>query len=136
MLQYKRVHGHCIVPSNYEKNPQLAVWVKRQRRQYKFYTEKKPTSMTPERIAKLETLGFAWDCRKSKDSDHVTTTSPNRSVTPPSPQPPIVNKDITVVALEKTADPPALDATNPTTTKTNKIHKFPACEFISFSRNF
>lgn len=25
---FKHTHGHCIVPSNYESNPQLAVWVK------------------------------------------------------------------------------------------------------------
>jgi hypothetical protein len=64
--QYKRVHGHCIVPSQFDENPQLGVWVKRQRQQYKFYCEKKVTSMTPERITKLEKLGFAWDCRKNK----------------------------------------------------------------------
>lgn len=28
LLAFKRGHGHCIVPSNYDKNPQLAVWVK------------------------------------------------------------------------------------------------------------
>jgi hypothetical protein len=37
----------------------------RQRRQFKFYQENKPTSMTPERIVKLDQLGFAWDCRKN-----------------------------------------------------------------------
>ena len=31
LLQYKQVHNDCIVPSNYKANPQLAVWVKRQR---------------------------------------------------------------------------------------------------------
>lgn len=28
LLAFKRINGHCIVPSNYEQNPQLAVWVK------------------------------------------------------------------------------------------------------------
>ena len=28
LSMYKRNHGNCIVPSNYERNPQLAVWVK------------------------------------------------------------------------------------------------------------
>lgn len=31
LLQYKQLHHDCIVPSNYKENPQLAVWVKRQR---------------------------------------------------------------------------------------------------------
>eukprot|EP00934_Nitzschia_sp_Nitz4_P005095 Nitzschia sp. Nitz4//scaffold145_size56662//7061//8339//NITZ4_006552-RA/size56662-snap-gene-0.85-mRNA-1//1//CDS//3329536562//5085//frame0 len=65
LLAFQRQHGHCVVPSNYEPNPQLAVWVKRQRRQYKFYQEKASSSMTPERIDKLNQIGFAWDCRKA-----------------------------------------------------------------------
>lgn len=69
LLEFKRLYGHCIVPSNYENNTQLAVWVKRQRRQYKFYSEGQATSMTQERIDKLEKLGFAWDCRKTKSED-------------------------------------------------------------------
>ena len=28
LLAFKQMHGHCIVPSNYDKNPQLAIWVK------------------------------------------------------------------------------------------------------------
>lgn len=28
LLMFKHLHGHCIVPSNYDKNPQLAIWVK------------------------------------------------------------------------------------------------------------
>lgn len=28
LLAFKQIHGHCIVPSNYDKNPQLAIWVK------------------------------------------------------------------------------------------------------------
>lgn len=64
LIGYKRVHGHCIVPSNFESNPQLAVWTKRQRRQYKKYQDWTSSSMTPERIAKLENIGFVWDCRK------------------------------------------------------------------------
>ena len=32
LLEYKKKHGNCVVPSNYKANPQLALWVKRQRR--------------------------------------------------------------------------------------------------------
>lgn len=61
---FKSMHGHCMVPSNYEPNVQLAIWTKRQRRQYKKFQEGGASSMTPERIAQLETIGFVWDCRK------------------------------------------------------------------------
>jgi hypothetical protein len=63
LIDYKRVNGNCNVPSRYTDNRQLAVWVKRQRRQYKFYRTNKPSSMTEERITRLESIGFEWDLR-------------------------------------------------------------------------
>ena len=54
------------MPSRYTGNRQLAVWVKRQRRQYKFYAEGKPSSMTADRIKRLEEVGFEWDMRRSR----------------------------------------------------------------------
>mmetsp|Transcript_20077 Transcript_20077/g.32415 ORF Transcript_20077/g.32415 Transcript_20077/m.32415 type:complete len:423 (+) Transcript_20077:101-1369(+) len=70
LMLFKQIHGHCIVPSNFEPNVQLAIWIKRQRRQYKKYQEGGASSMTPERIAKLEAIGFVWDCRKMNKKDH------------------------------------------------------------------
>ena len=63
LIDYKRANGNCNVPSRYTENRQLAVWVKRQRRQYKFYRTNKPSSMTEERITRLESLSFEWDLR-------------------------------------------------------------------------
>lgn len=63
LLAYKRVNGNCNVPSRYTENRQLAVWVKRQRRQYKFFCTNKPSSMTEERITRLESIRFEWDLR-------------------------------------------------------------------------
>ena len=85
--EYAKTHGHCNVPSKYPVNPKLSVWVRCQRRQYKLYyflmkntnnssnnTATKSTkqeqhvrsSMTPERIAKLESLGFDFNPRNLK----------------------------------------------------------------------
>jgi hypothetical protein len=66
LIQYKQATGHCNVPSRYAENRQLAVWVKRQRRQHKFFCESKPSSMTDERISSLEAIGFEWDLRQKK----------------------------------------------------------------------
>jgi hypothetical protein len=60
---YKTMKGDCNVPSRFGQNRQLAVWVKRQRRQYKFVCEGKASSMTQERISKLMAVGFEWDLR-------------------------------------------------------------------------
>jgi hypothetical protein len=63
LIRYKGMTGHCNVPSRYAENRQLAIWVKRQRRQYKFYMEGQASSMTSERIVALDALGFQWDMR-------------------------------------------------------------------------
>ena len=63
LARYGNTFGHCNVPSNFPLNKKLAVWVKRQRRQYKFFCLKKPSSMNPNRIALLESMGFEWELR-------------------------------------------------------------------------
>jgi hypothetical protein len=65
---FKAIFNDCSVPSNYAPNTQLAIWVKRQRRQYKFFTKGDSSTMTPYRIDRLNELGFAWDGRKPKRS--------------------------------------------------------------------
>lgn len=63
LKEYKRQHGNCIVPSSYPKNPQLATWVKCQRRQGKLFSNGKPSNMTLERVGALNQLGFSWGLR-------------------------------------------------------------------------
>lgn len=127
LLQYKRNQGHCIVPSNYAQNPQLAVWVKRQRRQYKFYKEKTATSMTPERIAKLEKIGFAWDCRKNKDDEETGDVVRPRPASPATKQP-ASSSEKTDVGPSDVPPNAAKPSTKP------QQQQFPRCEFMSFSR--
>lgn len=66
LKQYKNIFGNTNVPSKYQPNPQLAIWIKRQRRQYKFLTEGKPSTMTPYRVEKLMEINFSWSGRKQK----------------------------------------------------------------------
>lgn len=59
LKRFVREHGHTNVPVYYKKNRRLGIWAKRQRRQYKLYTEMDHrTSMTPERVELLRELGF------------------------------------------------------------------------------
>jgi Helicase associated domain len=58
-VQYK----HTNVPSNYEDDKPLAVWVKCQRRQMKLFRRGVKSTMTQERIDALEALGFDWNPR-------------------------------------------------------------------------
>ena len=64
LINYSEVYGHCNVPATYMFHQGLAVWVKRQRQQYKFFKNGKPSCMTEERIAALENIGFEWELRK------------------------------------------------------------------------
>lgn len=66
--RFRKDRGNCLVPSNYKKSPQLATWVKCQRRQYKLYWEGRASAMTPERIIQLEKIGFEWEIRSSGQS--------------------------------------------------------------------
>ena len=68
LRHYQAQSGHCLVPSSYKANPQLATWVKCQRRQYKLYWEGRPSAMTPQRINELESMGFVWELRSSTTS--------------------------------------------------------------------
>eukprot|EP00980_Cylindrotheca_fusiformis_P016113 scaffold4782_cov106-Cylindrotheca_fusiformis.AAC.6 len=64
LLAFKAKFGHCRVPQNYEDNPALSHWVKRQRYQHKCKREGKVSSMSESRIQKLEQIGFVWDAQE------------------------------------------------------------------------
>ena len=55
---FKMEHGHCNVPL--QDHPTLAVWVRNQRRDYRYFLAKKTTGLTIERIQRLKSIGF-WD---------------------------------------------------------------------------
>lgn len=61
LLDFHREHGHAAVPHTYPANPQLARWVKRQRRQYKLRRDNRQSTMTMERLDLLTSVGFIWD---------------------------------------------------------------------------
>ncbi|WP_080121412.1 DEAD/DEAH box helicase [Chlamydia suis] len=58
LQRFQEEHGHCKVPSGYPQNPQLAVWVKNQRNDFK------KGKLSEDRIARLEELGFVWNVLK------------------------------------------------------------------------
>jgi hypothetical protein len=63
LYEFRQQHGHSNVPSNFEFNRHLSIWVKCQRRQYKLYRAGEPSNMTIDRIQKLNSLEFNWDPR-------------------------------------------------------------------------
>lgn len=73
LKHYKRLTGHCNVPSHFSPNQKLATWVKCQRRQYKLLTTGRKSNMTMDRAKILENLGFVWELRCHPQRNH----SPN-----------------------------------------------------------
>jgi hypothetical protein len=61
LCAFVKKNGHCQVPHGYPENQSLARWTKRQRYQYKLKSEGKPSTMTDDRIAALNALGFVWN---------------------------------------------------------------------------
>jgi len=63
LKKYHAKHGNCMVPTNYEEDRPLAVWVKCQRRQLKLFRKGRRSTMTEDRFQELEKLGFEWNPR-------------------------------------------------------------------------
>jgi hypothetical protein len=59
LQKFKRIYGHTDVMYKWKKNPALGVWVFIQRDAYR------RGQLSPERIKKLEALGFCWDRLKA-----------------------------------------------------------------------
>jgi len=55
LLNYKQTHDDCNVPNEWEENPDLGQWGQRQRNVYK------KDKLSPERIKRLEDIGFVWN---------------------------------------------------------------------------
>ena len=58
LKEYKKKHGHCRIPENWEKNKSLGTWVGNQRASYR---KKK---LSADRIKRLENIGFVWNIHK------------------------------------------------------------------------
>jgi len=65
LKEYRKEHGDCLVPTHYTSNPRLGRWVHTQRHQRRLMMKGKKSSMTEERVKKLDELGFNWGKRVS-----------------------------------------------------------------------
>jgi hypothetical protein len=64
LVAFQSECGHCKVPTPFPPNPQLAGWVKSQRRQFKLFLSGKKSYMSKERMIQLSSLGFDYNPRK------------------------------------------------------------------------
>lgn len=64
LKKFTRKNGHTMVPIEYEENPELGMWVKTQRRQYVLLKQRRRSSLTKERIQRLEEINFVFIAEK------------------------------------------------------------------------
>ncbi|GKY98276.1 hypothetical protein MPSEU_000785200 [Mayamaea pseudoterrestris] len=69
---YRLEHGNLLIPIRYKENPSLGKFVHNTREQYKLYHKltpegyKKKCSLTADKIAQLDDLGFVWSTERSR----------------------------------------------------------------------
>ena len=66
---YKKKHGDCLIPYNYEQNPKLGYWVSRQRKEYKKWLRGVHAKITQDRIDQLNEIDFVWEVGSNRRDD-------------------------------------------------------------------
>lgn len=61
LKSFQLTNGHCLVPQNSTQNSRLALWVKRQRSDYKLFKQGKKDVYDSNKIEMLDSIGFVWD---------------------------------------------------------------------------
>jgi len=72
LIDFKNEHGHCMVPQNH---PELGAWVKWQREKYALFEEGRTSYFTPEKIERLNEIGFVWRVRRKRKKNVVKKES-------------------------------------------------------------
>lgn len=80
LSMFKDVYGHVNVGFGAEVDPgdagKLARWTQTQRAQYKAHQQGEQSSMTEDRIERLEALGFVWALKKASSDTPSSTAKP------------------------------------------------------------
>ena len=61
LVAFQEEHGHLNVP---QKKGPLGRWVSTQRRHYRFVQEENPSQLSPDRIDRLNQIGFQWRLKR------------------------------------------------------------------------
>jgi hypothetical protein len=64
LCAFNDFYGHCTIAHYVPKTSPLAVWVKCQRRQFKLFEDNRKSSITPDRVNRLNRIGFDWFPRR------------------------------------------------------------------------
>eukprot|EP00586_Coscinodiscus_wailesii_P002188 CAMPEP_0172491936 /NCGR_PEP_ID=MMETSP1066-20121228/22870_1 /TAXON_ID=671091 /ORGANISM="Coscinodiscus wailesii, Strain CCMP2513" /LENGTH=259 /DNA_ID=CAMNT_0013261257 /DNA_START=113 /DNA_END=892 /DNA_ORIENTATION=+ len=71
LKQFRMREGHCRVPSRFQDDLSLGLWVVTQRQHYKYMKDGKPTIMTARRLQLLRDIDFTWNVKGLKKESTV-----------------------------------------------------------------
>jgi hypothetical protein len=71
LIELRKVHGNCLLPRNAKDGTALVRWVSRQRYQQQRKKKGKRSTLTDDRQARLERLGFVWDSHKASWEERI-----------------------------------------------------------------
>jgi hypothetical protein len=80
LADYRRIHGHCNVPTKSSENSNLGVWVANQRSHYRLHLEGRASPMTSFRIQALKDIGLESGCCKTVWEDRLSELAEYRKV--------------------------------------------------------
>jgi len=66
LVQFRDVNDHCFVPHEYQENPRLSQWVRKQRHQRKRKEGGLHSTLNDERQEMLTNVGFIWDSHQAQ----------------------------------------------------------------------
>jgi hypothetical protein len=66
LVEFKQQFKTTLVPQCYDQEPRLGRWVHYQRVEYWLYQSKGKAKISPDRIARLDTIGFEWDPQRAQ----------------------------------------------------------------------
>mmetsp|Transcript_37585 Transcript_37585/g.112668 ORF Transcript_37585/g.112668 Transcript_37585/m.112668 type:complete len:1144 (-) Transcript_37585:315-3746(-) len=66
LIKFKKENGHTMVPKKYQVDQPLSTWVFKQRQERNRYESRRRSTITIERIARLNGIGFNW---RPKETD-------------------------------------------------------------------
>ena len=85
LIKYKEENGTCDVPPKCSKeHKKLRNWVELQRQQYRLYRAKRTTSLSLERISKLEDMGFEWRISDGASDHSHSSKKKKRAIIDPT----------------------------------------------------
>jgi len=84
ILSYKEKNGDTRVPQHYKVNKALGKWVAKQREQFKLHKKGRHSFLTPDRLEKLNSIGFVWSVRGESSSTSSTTEKNETNASPDS----------------------------------------------------